>query len=295
MDPQALRKLGIAQDGVVTRAQLRACGFDRWAVRNRIASGRWQPRGNRVVVLHNGPSSARQRWWIGVLHGGTSAVLAGRSAATSYGLSRMDDGKTHVLVPQRSNVPPLPGVRVHESAHAVEMACAGGLPRQPLAESLVSAATWAPRADVAAGLLASGVQRRAVGADDLRRALGRAGPVRHARLLRQVIADIAGGAESFAEIDAVRLARRAGIPRPRQQSLRVVGGRRRYLDVDFGTWAMEIDGAAHENSDQFAADLLRHDDLVLAGERILRFAALTVRLQPDAVVDRMKAAHRTWT
>jgi very-short-patch-repair endonuclease len=57
---------------------------------------------------------------------------------------------------------------------------------------------------------------------------------------------------------------------------------------------MEIDGAAHETSQRFAEDLLRHDDLALSGERILRFAALTIRTEPAAVVRRMRQAHAQW-
>lgn len=293
MDHTAVREFARSQDGVATRSQLRTVGVDRWMLRRRVTTDRWQTRGS-IVVLHNGPLSVRQRWWVGVLHAGPRAVLAGRTAATAFGLRRVDDGLIHVLVPPGRNIPSLAGIRVHESRHAHETPAVGVPPRQPLPEALICAGTWVSRAEVAAGLLATGVQQRKVRPDDLYRALIAAGPIRHATLMRQVINDIAGGAQSFAEIDATRLARRAGVPRPRRQSVRIVNGRRRYLDVDFGGWAMEIDGAVHERPEEFANDLLRHDDLVLAGDRVLRFAALTVRLHPEAVVRRMRQAHRTW-
>jgi hypothetical protein len=137
------------------------------------------------------------------------------------------------------------------------------------------------------------VQQRCVDPAELRLALQR-NAVRHRALLRAVVDDLAGGAESFAEIDAVRLARRAGISAPRRQAVRILDGHRRYLDIEFDGWAMEIDGAVHLRSDRHAADLLRHDDLTLAGDRILRFAALTVRTEPQQVVRRMRLAHERW-
>lgn len=289
-----LGALADAQDRVVSRAQLRGVGVDRWAVRHRVASGRWQAEGSRVIVLHNGALTRRQRWWAAVLHAGPGASLAGRTAAEAHGLARMDDGRVHVLTRTGRNIPALPGVRMHESRHAGEIDAVGCPPRQRPAHALVSAAGWSPRPEVAAGILAAGVQQRVVRPESLRGALAAAGPIRHAALLRRVIADLEGGAESFAEIDAVRLARSAGIPAPRQQSVRVIAGRRRYLDAAFDGWSMEIDGAVHLEAARHADDLLRHDDLTLAGDRILRFAALTVRTRPDQVVLRMRHAHAQW-
>jgi hypothetical protein len=294
MLPDALVTLASAQDQVVSRAQLRAVGITRSSLRQHIRARRWALLGTRVVVLHTGPCSTRQRWWAGVLHAGDNAGLAGRSAAQSHGLTRMDDGQIHVLVPHGSRIPRLPGFRFHETRRRPLLHTPGLPARQPLAAALVSAATWSARRDVAAGLLATGVQQRRVEPSELARAVKAAGAVRHAPLMRAVIGDLAGGAESFAEIDGARLARLAGLPPPRRQSYRLVNGRRRYLDLDFGGWVAEIDGAVHLLPERHAADLLRHDDLILAGDRVLHFSALTVRLQPQQVVQRMRQADMRW-
>jgi hypothetical protein len=209
-------------------------------------------------------------------------------------MARVDDGIVHVITRTGRNVPPLPGVRIHESRTARPEA-SGTPPRQPVAPALISAASWTVRPEVAAGLLAAGVQQRAARPADLTVALDAAGPIRHAGLLRRVIDDLAGGAQSFAEIDVARLARQARIPAPRRQAMRVVAGRRRFLDVEFDGWALEIDGAVHEEPARHAADLLRHNDLTLAGDRILRFAALTVRLEPSKVVAQLRFAHQRWS
>lgn len=278
----------------MTRAQLRAIGVTRFALRRHVEAGRWALSGPRVVVLHTGPLSMRQKWWMAVLHAGRHAGLAGRSAAESYGLKRLDDGRIHVLVPHGSRVPRLPGFRVHETRHAPLIHTPGLPPRQPVAAALVSAATWSAPPEVAAGLLATGVQQGKVTPEELAVAVSAAGAVRHAPLMRAIISDLAGGAESFAEIDGGRLAARAGVPAPRRQAYRVVGGRRRYLDFEFDGWSMEIDGAVHLQVERHAADLLRQADLLLGGDRTLRFSSVTVRLDPASVIRRMRQADRLW-
>jgi hypothetical protein len=292
--PAELAPLANAQDQLVTRAQLRDTGVTRHALRRHLQAARWAVIGARVVVLHTGPLSLRQKWWLAVLHAGCQAGLAGRSAAESYGLKRMDDGRVHVLVPHGSQVPRLPGVRIHETRRAPLVHTPGLPPRQPVPAALVSAATWSPLPEVAAGLLATGVQQGKVTPEALAVAVSAAGAVRHAPLMRAIVGDLAGGAESFAEIDGGRLAARAGIPAPRRQAYRIVGGRRRYLDFEFDGWSMEIDGAVHLQAERHAADLLRQDDLLLGGDRTLRFSSLTLRLDPGSVIRRMRQADQLW-
>jgi hypothetical protein len=68
----------------------------------------------------------------------------------------------------------------------------------------------------------------------------------HGEVLRAIVGDIEGGADSLAEIDVGKLARTAGPPPPIRQSCRLDGdGRRRYLDVDVGTFSVEVDGGFH--------------------------------------------------
>jgi hypothetical protein len=183
MDKSALMDLARQQDNVVTRTQLREVGYDRWAVRHRVRTDRWQIRGTRVVVLHSGPLTVRQAWWAGLLHAGPGAYLAGRTAATLHGVRGIEDGLCHVVVAPGRKTPALPGVRVHESKHPAD-ATNGSPRRQPLGPALVSAAAWTGRREVAAGILATAVQQRRVTPAELRLALCTAGRVRHAGILR---------------------------------------------------------------------------------------------------------------
>lgn len=117
---------------------------------------------------------------------------------------------------------------------------------------------------------------------------------------RDIVGDISGGGHTLAEIDLGPLARQAGLPAPRRQALRRErSGRVRYVDAEFelpdGTvLAVEIDGAVHLKPASWWEDLDRQNELVIGGVPVLRFASLTLRLEPARVISqlaRMRAAH----
>ncbi|HLZ38430.1 MAG TPA: hypothetical protein VKP64_11910 [Mycobacteriales bacterium] len=72
--------LGRSRDGVVSRGQAREYAVTRHVVRSAVRAGRWRVHGPRVIVLHTGPLTQRQRWWVAVLHAGPRAALCGLSA-----------------------------------------------------------------------------------------------------------------------------------------------------------------------------------------------------------------------
>jgi hypothetical protein len=158
-----------------------------------------------------------------------------------------------------------------------------------MSRSLVDAAAWLARAGPACGLLAAGVQQRLARVPDLRDALDQAGQVRHVRLLRCVLADIEGGAESLAEINLVRLCRKRRLLPPQEQQVRYdAAGRRRYLDA---TWTrkggrllvLEVDGGLHLRIDRWWQDMARERDVVIRVGQVLRCSSIEIRLRPDAV------------
>jgi hypothetical protein len=96
-------------------------------------------------------------------------------------------------------------------------------------------------------------------------------------------------------IDFVKLARRAGLPPPIRQSIRYdSAGRRRYLDVDFGTFAVEVDGGLHLHAPNYWADARRQNELVLGGDRILRFSSYAIRVEEDVVIAQLRRAHEVF-
>lgn len=116
----ALDEIALAQAGVVSWAQLRAAGVDRWHVRDHVHARRWRVIGSRVVVLHRGDLTPEQRRWVAVLHCGRSAALARRSALEAAGLQGWPATEVHVVVAKGTRVARLSGVVVHESRGLTE-------------------------------------------------------------------------------------------------------------------------------------------------------------------------------
>ena len=232
----------------MSRIQLAAAGYDSDAARWRVAAARWQRVGH-AYVLENGEVTYTQRAWAAVLSAPGLVALTGRSAAESYGLRGFPPDAIDVLVPRgTTRLRPIDGVRWRESRRftADDVAPRPGIPTVRRERAVVDAAAWTPKPRVACALLAAAVQQRVVLPAALRRELivGRGLP--HLKLLRSILGDIEGGADSLAEIDFVVLARKAGLPPPIRQCFRVdAAGRRRYLDVDFGTFCVEVDGGIH--------------------------------------------------
>ena len=156
----------------------------------------------------------------------------------------------------------------------------------------MDAAAWARSDREALTVIAMAFQQRLVDLSDIEAVLARRPRVRRGRLIRQAAADAAGGAHSLGELDVVRLLRRAGLPRPTLQQVRIdADGRRRYLDLYFERWRIhvEIDGAHHDDPRRAWADMERQNALD-PGERVLRFPAWLVRESPETVIATIRDA-----
>ena len=275
-DASRLDAIARAQDQTASRAQLVHCGYDRFAVRRRVHAGRWQMVG-RAVVLHNATPTPRNVQWAAILSANGPAAIGGRTAAASYRLRGFESDDIDVVVGPNTKVPTIDGVRWHHSRRftAADMAPGPRLPAVRPARAVVDAASWTDQPRIACALLIASVQQRVTTVGALREALDAAGAIRHGRHLRAVLADVEGGADSLSEIDLTKLAKLAGLPSPIRQSVRLDSqGRRRYLDVDFGAFSVEIDGGLHLRPLNYWADAQRQNDLVIGGERILRSPAL---------------------
>ena len=287
-----LERLTFLQDYVVSRQQLSAIGYDNDAVRRRVATGRWQALG-RAVVLHNGPIGVRERRWVAVLSAGPCVALAASTAAEIYGLRGYTSASVHVLVPAGARTPHIPRVIWHESRRfgrddVVERSAPAIV---TASRAIVDAASWAANARLACATLVASVQQRVTTVANLKIELGSAGQIEHIQVLSAVLGDIEGGADSLAEIDVVALARRAGLWAPVRQSFRLdADGKRRYLDVDFGTFSVEVDGGFHLQALKAWDDAMRQNALVIGGDRILRFPSVAIRTDPDSVIAQLRAA-----
>jgi hypothetical protein len=140
------------------------------------------------------------------------------------------------------------------------------------------------------------VQQRLVTAAELQLTLAGAVRVRHRRLMRAAVEDIAMGAQALSEIDFARLCRRHKLPQPVRQAVRVdSSGRRRYLDVEFRrrdgrSVVVEIDGAVHLAAQRWFADQLRQNEIALSGALVLRYPSVVVRTEPWLVIAQLRQA-----
>ncbi len=285
------------QCSVATWIRLTRSGFTPAQIKAQLAAQRWR-RWGYAIVLHNGPLTPAERWYVAQAHGGPGALLTAFTAAEAYGLRGWERDMAHVLA--RPGAHGATGCPVPTQLHHVrDWTRVRRHPRGPVQvlpqALLVAAATFAsPRP--ATGILAAAVQQRLVTANQLKAVLVESPRVRHRRLLIAAVDDIAQGAQALSEIDFVRLCRRFGLPPPMQQTVRrEPSGRRRYLDA---TWrrsdgrlvVVEVDGALHLDQRNWWNDQARQNKLVLGDAIVLRYPSIVIRTQPELVAAELWAA-----
>jgi very-short-patch-repair endonuclease len=296
-DAGDLEFLLFRQDGVISRRQALRYLSDK-AIRHRLAAGRWLLAHRAVYLTQAGPVSAHQRRWIAALAVGRGRIapLGGLSALAVHGLRGFPSGPIHVLVgAHRRDTDPPRGVVVHRTRHlpAEDRHPAGNPPCTMPARSMIDAAQWASTDREAATIVAACFQQRLVSLAEVERAMARLPRVHRRPVIVAAVADAAGGAESIFEIDFARMCRRAGLPEPSRQVARTDrAGRQRYRDVYFDRWAVhvEIDGGQHMDIKAWYADMRQHNEIAIAGERLLRFPGWALRQHPDEVLADVRAA-----
>ena len=306
-DPDAageLDSLLFRQDGVLAWRQARRFMTDKKA-RHQVDSGRWHKVNRAVYVTHTGPITERQRLWIACLAVGAKrpAVLGGVSALRSMGMRGLRARPIHVLLPASRQDRDTPaGVLVHRTRHFTRADChpTSAPPCTWPARSMIDAASWAASDQEAVTIIAATFQQRLVRITDVAPVLARLPRLRRRRVIVAAVRDAASGAESTFEIDFARLCRRAGLPEPTRQAVRRdVRVRKRYRDAYFEEWKVhvEIDGSQHMNVDDWYADMRQHNEVIIAGERLLRFAGWMVRSRPEevAAVVRVALLAAGWT
>ena len=114
--------------------------------------------------------------------------------------------------------------------------------------------------------------------------------------MKLTLDDIAGGAEALSEIDFGKLCRKHGLLVTGQQQVRLDGqGKQRYIDgyvvgPNGARAAYEVDGAPHLAVLSYWQDMERSNELLIAGQPLLRFPSLVVRTEGQKVVDQLRRA-----
>lgn len=284
-------------DTVASLDTLLASGRTYSAVRAQLDAGRWR-RFGRAVLLHNAEPTQLERHQVVLLNAGPRAVWTAFTAAEMAGLGGWARETTHVLVPGGTSPPRLRGfpVRVHYTSKWNPSDYLGARPAHRTAPALVLAASTFARPRPACGILAAGVQQRIVRPQQLAEAVRLRPRLRHRRILRFAIEDIAQGAHALSEIDFIRLCRRFRLPEPGRQVIRRgPGGRRRYLDAEWirhdgRRVVAEVDGALHLVPMRWWEDQLRQNDLVITDSLVLRFPSIVLRTEPALVMGQLGRA-----
>ncbi|MEU4563954.1 DUF559 domain-containing protein [Actinoplanes sp. NPDC023936] len=289
------------QSGVLTTAQAVDL-LGRGTVRGHLKAQRWRRVCRGIVTTTNGKLERRQQVWVAVLTAGPGALLGGVTALTEAGVRGLREKSLRVVVPavrSRStrlpDMPPdMPAVRVTRTRFLPEEHRQPATPPRTIASrAMVDAAAWAPSADAARTIIAVTFQQRCVVAEDVFSVLDGRRRLRRLGLIKRTVLDVAGGSLALSEIDFVALCRTAGLPAPDRQVPRRDGsGRLRYLDAYWRRWRLhvEVDGSHHVEAKQWAEDMLRQNELWIAGDRILRFPAGVIRARPDVVIGQVRAA-----
>ena len=285
-----------AQAGVVARRQLLGAGVTQSEID-------WRLKRHRLIVRHRGVFSIAHPHL--TAHGQrTAAVLAvlgsflsHRSATALHGASSSSAGGAHhVTVRSRSGRHGLAGLRVHASASLTDsdVCVVEGLPCTSLSRSIVDAADYATRPQIANMLAASeraGSLDIAATREVLDRVRGR--PTRGHALLTEVLDEHSRiGAQltrSGVEAALRSVAVKAGLPAP--QMNRVLYGEEIdavWPDVRLG---IEIDSwEFHRDRRSFVADRAKLRRLFLRGYVVLPYAAVDIVHRPDLVAAELAAA-----
>ncbi|MEG9226908.1 hypothetical protein [Aeromicrobium sp. Sec7.5] len=268
----------------------------RGRVRHAINSGRWQRPALGVVVTHNGPLSQLEQHEVRLAACPPRSALAGATALELEGLEGFTSTRTYVTVPEGARRPRCEGLETHWSTllDRVDVHQARRPRRTVMARSVIDFASWAATDRYARAAVLATFQQGLVNDRLLHAALDRRGSVNRVGLVRESVLDAVGGVQSLPEKVFDELMLVAGLPRPtRQRAVRGKDGRY-FLDVEWGPYgvAAEVHGLPHHGVVQWSMDLVRANEIVIDGPRLLIFTSYVIRHETETVLDQLVRALR---
>jgi hypothetical protein len=271
--------------------------FGAAAVRHKIDRRVWQRPVRGVVVLHNGPLTPGERLAVALAAGPPGSALGGVTALELDGLQGFSDAQIQLVVPQASRRPTLPSVVVHFSS---ELSDADVHPsrtprRTRPGRSIVDFASWQPGPRRARAAVLAPCQQGVVTTRLIREAVQRRGPCRHRALIVESALDAAGGIQSLPERDFGEIWAATGLPPLSRQARVQRADGAFFLDAycDRLGFGVEVHGTPHMAVEQWDADLLRANEIVAGGRRLLVFSSYAVRHAPTEVMAQIRDLART--
>ncbi|MDV6260887.1 hypothetical protein [Rhodococcoides yunnanense] len=286
-----------ADNGVLTRKELREAGVADGTVARRCASGGpWQHLLPGVVLLHNGHPSHRQRLAAALAYGGEQSMLTGSAGLGVHGLGPNPPlNEIHILVPhdiQRASVKFVRSERTYrmpDPADNRNPRCA------PVVRCLVDATRAIRDKSQCTALIAEVIRRGRVSLEELAIELAE-GPRRYSASTRQAVADLDGNAHSVAEADAQRLYRSSGLP-PMIHNARLFAADGTFLGspdgfVDPVCLGWEIDSLAHHLSPiDHANTMVRRALMQRHGVIVVSHLPQDIRDDPRRVLADLRAGY----
>lgn len=267
-----MRRLAAAQENVLTREQALGLGLSRHTLDRLVTQHQWQRLAPGIFCTHNATPAWPSLAWAGVLLGGDDARLGGQAAA--YADRLLDDAPDpiqvlvphHVIARRREHwffVRERPGARSPRTN--------GSPPRTTVADTVLDLCAGAS-ARAAEDWVTRAVQRQLTTPQQLVRALSGRGRHSCRRLLSEMLADVAEGAESPLELRYLRdVERRHGLPRGSRQQ--PSADRPALRDVVYARYAfvVELDGRrGHEGEGRFR-DMRRDNAALRANLSTVRY------------------------
>lgn len=293
-----LRALHAAsRDGAIRVARLEELGVPpRTAYRRCLPGGPWQRPLPGIVLLSNLPPTRRQLLACALLYGGADAQVTGLEACRLHGLRNLPDQYgIHLLVPAGRRLHGTGDVIVERTGRLPRPLVRDGIPVTPLTRSVLDAARRLRHRDPVRALITEAVQRGGVDPRSLVHEL-ETGSRRGTAVPRAVLGDVLTGARSVAEIDAIGVWERTGLPEPVWNVPLTDRGGRHLGTPD--AWfaevrlAWEIDSYEfHFQRSDYAATVTRNARYAAAGITVLQTLPSRLRTAPDDVANELRAAY----
>ncbi|HET6949955.1 MAG TPA: hypothetical protein VFI47_06260, partial [Acidimicrobiales bacterium] len=267
-----------SQCGVLAERTLRELEVTRGFVRNQVRAGRWAQRTHSVYTTSTGPLSREQRLWVAVEHAGPQALLGGLTAAEAHGLRNWPRDEVTVLVPFELSFDEIDGVRYFRTRRSLSALRHPTLapPACRVEPAVLIFAAHERSRRTAMGAVTASVQQRLTTPERLLDWVRTLRPLRRAGEIRELLADVAGGSQSLAEIDVLRWCRSWGLAPPRRQKRRRDrSGRWRFTDCEWDlpggrVLVLEVDGAFHIDVESYTEDVRRHRGLTTDRRTVVR-------------------------
>jgi very-short-patch-repair endonuclease len=287
-----LARLAARQHGVVSFADLRACGLTHDAISVRTRNGRLHPMHKGIYAVGHA-NTTRDGWLLAAVKAcGARAVLCLWSAAMLATIIRWEDRHPDVLVLGES-APQHPRINGHRTSYlpAEHVSTVRGIPVTTAERTLLDLAGVMPEHRLRRAVRQAQFLKLTT-VPSLVSVLHGPGPTRGRKKLARLLATGAAPTQSELEDVVLDLILRGGFAHPAVNAPLFLGGRRIVPDLCWPQQRLviEADGPHHDDPLERAADRERQRILEAHGYRVIRVTWEQAIAHPAATLRRIEQA-----